>query len=265
MTHLLEQNFARYRASRARSLGCDVAAFETNDLTIVPRPETALEPFVLLALTFGTGTVVSVEEQYIDFVRKLAPSPHHRAFAAPYLMQPLVDHAAAQGRDLAWRGPNLAFLPAEPLPPLAMPPGLRVERVDAAWRESRLSGGQFSNALGDPGEDAYADETWRYALALLDADRKPAAVAGAWYDDEEFLEIGVDVARAYRGQGLGRFIVTALAADIEAARKTPTYYCSPTNIRSQRTALSCGFMPISSAVKVAVRRPEPQPPEPAPS
>lgn len=254
MATRFEQNLARYRASRARSLGCDVSAFESNALTIVTRPETALEPFVLLALTFGTGTVISVEPEYVDFVRDHAPDPHHRAFAAPWLMQPLVEHATSKGHDLAWRGPNLAFLPSSEPPKLETPQGLRWERVDRAWRAPRVADGTFSNALGDPGE-VYAEEAWRYALALVDAEGEPAAVAGGYYDDEEFLEIGVDVARAYRGQGLGRLVVSAMANDIIAGGRTPTYYCSPTNIRSQRTALSCGFLPTASAVKVGVRRP----------
>lgn len=88
-----------------------------------------------------------------------------------------------------------------------------------------------------------------FGTVLFDGET-PAAVTGAYDDGEGLLEIGVDVARAYRGRGLGEAVVRHMAAAIHAEGMVPTYYCAPTNVRSHRTALTCGFVPIASGAGV---------------
>jgi predicted GNAT family acetyltransferase len=84
---------------------------------------------------------------------------------------------------------------------------------------------------------------------------RPAAVAGGWDDCDGLLEIGVDVARDYRGRGLGIAVVSAMARLIADRGDIPTYYCGPTNVRSHRNALACGFVPVASAARVVRPRP----------
>jgi len=61
-----------------------------------------------------------------------------------------------------------------------------------------------------------------------------------------FHEIGVDVVKTRQGQGLAPVVVAAAAQAILEADGAPFYACEATNIRSQRTALSCGFIPVAS-------------------
>jgi RimJ/RimL family protein N-acetyltransferase len=69
------------------------------------------------------------------------------------------------------------------------------------------------------------------------------------------VEIGVDVAREARGQGFGPVVVRSLARRILESDNIPTYNCAAANIRSQRTALASGFVPVISSGGV---RPKPQ-------
>lgn len=249
---MIAENIARFRAVRARELGVPESAFASNELTVVERSADALEPYVLLALTLGTGTVVSVEPQYLEWVRDNPPSPHFRAFFNPFL-HPLVEHAAGDGDSLAWRGPSLGFLLSSPPTPPVIPGGFSLAEIDQAWRSGYVEIGAFSNALGDPG-DTFVDSIWQFGLALVTGDGTPAAVAGAYNDGDGVLEIGVDVARDYRGQGFANIVVSAMAARILELGTLPTYYCAPTNIRSQRTALGCGFLPAFSQGRVTRRK-----------
>ena len=248
MTTYFERAVARFRAARALDLGCDVSAFDSHALTIVPKPETTRQPYVFAGMTFGTGTVLSVEPQYLDWVRENAPEPHYRAIFPFAMFQPLVEEAARRGERLDPRFPNLGFLPGEPAREPVLPEGLAVRRIDRAWREPLVESAEFDNALGTPG-NAYVDSIWRFGVAIFDGE-VPAAVAGGYDDGEGLIEIGVDVARAFRGRGLGEAIVRAIAAEIERAGAFATYYCSPTNVRSHRTALACGFVPAVSGARV---------------
>lgn len=247
----------RFQAIRAREHGVSASAFASNELTVAERPADALEPYVLLALTMGTGTVVSVEPRYLDWARNNPPQPHYRAFFNAFLL-PLVEHAAGEGDTLTWRGPSLGFLlngpPADP----AIPGGYALAEIDQAWRAGQVESGAFSNALGDPG-DTFVDTIWQFGLALVANDGRPAAVAGAYNDGDGVLEIGVDVARDFRGEGLANVVVAAMATRILELGALPTYYCAPTNIRSQRTALACGFLPAFSQARVMRRKAEAAP------
>jgi GNAT superfamily N-acetyltransferase len=248
VTAHFESALARFRAARASDLGCDVAAFDSHVLTIVPKPETTKQPYVLVGMTFGTGTVLSAEPAYLDWVRGNAPEPHYRAMFPFAMFKPLADEAERRGERLDPRFPNLGFLSGEPARAPELPDGLVARRTDRAWREPLVESAEFDNALGTPG-NVYVDSIWRFGVTIFDGDT-PAAVAGGYDDGDGLIEIGVDVARAYRGRGLGEAVVRAMAAEIEREGAYPTYYCAPTNVRSHRTALACGFVPVVSGASV---------------
>lgn len=243
----------RYRATRAAVQGCSPGDFDTHSLVIVPRPDGPYLKSVLMALTFGTGTVVSVEPAYLEWVRANAPrDKHYRAMFPNVLLQPLAEEAARRGETLAWRSPNLSFLPAQRPVARPLPRELSELPFGADWRADHFPTGEFHNALGELNDPE--DDLFRYGLAIMEGDR-PAAVAGGWDDCDGLIEIGVDVAREYRGQGLGVGVVSALARLIADRGDVPTYYCAPTNIRSHRNALACGFVPVASAARAV--RPQP--------
>ena len=238
----------RYRIGRAAELGCAPEDFDGHSLVIGERPAAAAERFTLMGVTFGTGTVVSVAPKYLDWVRANAPTMHYRAMFPPVLLGPMVEEARGSGESLEYRSPNLCFLPAAEPAAISVPPPFEGRRVAMDFHDRHFRSNEFDNALGEAG-DEHVTALWRFGFALF-ADETPAAVAGAYQDYAGILEIGVDVARAYRGLGLAPVVVTNLARLIADEGAVPSYYCGPTNVRSHRNALTCGFLPVASAVRV---------------
>ena len=237
----------RFRTSRADYVGCSPADFDRHELVIVQRPDGATRKYTLMAVTFGTGTVVSVVDEYIEWTRANVPADkHYRALFPNVLLQPLAEEGARRGVTLGWRSPNLGFIPAQEPVALPLPNGLTTVSFDRDWRDRVWPTGEFHNALGDL-DQSDADD-FRYGLALMDGERI-AAVAGGWDDFGEVTEIGVDVARDYRGRGLAPVVVTGLARLIADRGQVPSYYCAPTNIRSHRNAIASGFTPVTSATR----------------
>jgi len=140
-------------------------------------------------------------------------------------------------------GTALGFVCAELSPEPSLPIGVSVVRIDRAWRASHLESGVFDNSLGEFGE-AFPEEFWRFGVALAGSDGETMAVAGAYDDGEELLEIGVDVHHDHRGKGLGLAVVSTLSRVIHEQGLSATYFCSASNVRSHRTALACGFVPV---------------------
>jgi RimJ/RimL family protein N-acetyltransferase len=253
-TAYFQDALARYRATRAGFLGCEPEDFDRHSLVIVERPDGPNSKFALMALTLGTGTVVSVAPDYLDWTRENAPKDkHYRALFPNALLQPLAEEAARRGETLGWRSPNLSFLPADEIAGLPVPEGLRAMPFDAAQRDAWYPAGEFHNALGELDQE---EEGFEYGVAIMDGDT-PAAVAGAWDDCDGLKEIGVDVARAYRGRRLAPVVVTQLAQLIRERGAIPTYYCAPTNVRSHRNAIACGFTPVASAARASYSPPAP--------
>ncbi|MEO8538268.1 MAG: GNAT family N-acetyltransferase [bacterium] len=244
---------ARLKTARAADFGCTAADFDSHRLVVTSMPATAPSHYSLEAITFGTGTVLSVREAYLEWVKENAPAPHYRAMFANALLAPFVREAGSRGENMDFRAPGLGFIPADRIAARPVPPGFSDGRVDSEFRALHVQSARFDNSLGEP-DDEYVAGLWRYGFALFE-NGEPAAVAGAYDDGDGLLEIGVDVDREYRGRGFGPVVVTNLAAIIIAEAMVPTYYCSPTNVRSQRNALASGFLPVTSGARVTKTRP----------
>jgi GNAT superfamily N-acetyltransferase len=241
----LAANINRFQRGMAAEIGCSIDDFRSDALAIVERPEDCWEPYALKIVTFGTGTVISAEPRYLEFVRSIAIEPHFRAFTPAVFLAPFAAECARRAEEITWRGPGLGFVPGGTIETIPIAAGFTLERVGEPWRESHVAARVFANALGEP-DDIVAGDLWWFALVLFGPDGEPAAAAGAYRDGLDRLEIGVDVARAHRGMGQAPIVVTAMAAEAESMGLMPSYYCAPTNIRSQRTAWSCGFVPALS-------------------
>lgn len=236
-------NLARFRAESARELGCEESAFDSHALTVVSRPESARYKNFAFVHTFGTGTVVSVEPSYLEWTLAHTPEKHFLAFGGSDFLVPFLAETERRGDRAVMRGTALGFV-AEELPPEpSLPAGVSVHRLDRQWRARHLQSGVFDNSLGEPGE-AHPEQYWRFGVALVGADGEPMAVAGAYDDGLELLEIGVDVHRDHRGKGLGAAVVATLSRLIHNQGLTATYFCAASNVRSHRTALACGFVPV---------------------
>ncbi len=242
-SRFLAQQTAAVRAAHARGIGCDVGAFEGESLTLVDRPPDAPWQYVAFAMTFGTGTVVSVDPEFREFAAAYPPDRHYLA-AHPGYLRTLMEEAARRGREVMATAPGIVFALAEPPAEVAPPPGLHLREVDAAWMNAEQTAGRFENGVGEPDRHGRAERN-RYGLALFDEAGGPVAVGGVFISFG-LHEIGVDVVRARRGEGLGRLVVAAAARAALERGEVPIYGCAATNIRSQRTALASGFVPVMS-------------------
>ncbi|MBA4180458.1 MAG: hypothetical protein C0506_07715 [Anaerolinea sp.] len=252
-TGLFRTNLARFRAATALELGCDEAAFDSHALTVVARPDTARDQRPARVVTFGTGTVISIDPAYLDWARRLSFKKHYDAFSADQFVLPMIAEMALRGAAGAARAVSLTFIPEVTPRPPSLRVGVCEQRIDPGWRAKHLPSGLFANALGDPGE-VHADVYWRWGLALIDESGEPVAVAGAYDDGQGLLEIGVDVVRELRGTGLARTVVALISRAIAEDGMTATYYCSASNVRSHRTALGAGFVPVVTNAGVRMPR-----------
>ena len=246
--------FQRYaRATReafAAGLGCDVSAFDGEQLTVVDRPTDA-QWYTASAVTFATGTVLAIDPDYRDFVDANRPRAHRRALA-PAFLQSLVAEGARRGHVLEYDAPSLCFTLCDHPAVIPVPRGFELREHDAAWMNAEQPHRRFENAVGQPGVGGRGFRN-RFALVLVDSRGEHVAVAGAFvlYG---MLEIGVDVAPEHRGLGLGRLMVSTIAREIVQRGALPFYACATTNIRSHRTAEASGFSIICcDAAVTAVR------------
>ncbi|MEX0782253.1 MAG: GNAT family N-acetyltransferase [Dehalococcoidia bacterium] len=249
MSTVFDTNLAAVRTALASFVGCAPSAFLTETLTVVDRPEPPVWPYVALAATFGTGTVLSVDRDYLAFAETVLPKKHYHATLPSFLGQ-IAEESRRRGTNPPVSVPQLGWtLVTVPDAPL-VPAGLVLRVVDAEWMAEEMQQRRFENGVGLPGEGGREFRN-KYGVALFDRDGAPAAVAGTFltYADP-IREIGVDVANAHRGRGLGRVVVAAAVREILERGEVPMYGCAPTNIRSQRTALSTGFLPAFSDAAV---------------
>jgi GNAT superfamily N-acetyltransferase len=236
--------FSKYssaaRDAYAAGMNCSVDDFGSEQLTIVKRP--ADKPWYTVSVaTFGTGTVLSVNPSYYDFVEANRPAKHYRAMSGEFLAS-IVAEGARRGESLGFSTASLCFTIAHDPPDIELPPNFELREHDKDWMSAEMGSGRFENGAGAPNTGGREFRN-RFALVLYDGSGEPVAVAGA-FDTHGMLEIGVDVLREHRGRGLGRLVVSRMARHIMRQGGVPFYGCAPTNIRSQHTAASCGFRPV---------------------
>lgn len=245
-TDLFRDQSRRLLEADAADLGCDVEALRSHALTVVarPAPEPRRRGRIALVTDTGLGTVVSVIPELVDWVRENAPRDYHFRATQPFFLQAIADRARERGFSGArGHGLSLGFALAAPRPAPPLPPGHTLREMDHAWIARYRPANVFNNALGEPDEH---DRTaaMRTAFAVLAPDGEPAAVSGIWDEGHGREEIGVDVRRESRGQGLAAVVTIAAAADIHALGRTVFYSCGATNVRSHHNAIACGFLPV---------------------
>jgi hypothetical protein len=252
-TALYARNRDAVRTAYASGIGCASEAFATERLTIVDRPDPPAWPYTALLATFGTGTVLSIDPMFRSFAEVHAPSHHVRAMA-PDFVQSLIEEGERQGVALQSTRPGLCFTLGEEPAAAVSPAGLTLKLVDAAWMADEMPRRRFENGVGEVGV-AGRDFRNQFAAVLFDDAGAPVAVAGAFLTYGLF-EVGIDVVRSRRGEGLAPIVVRAVTGEIVRRGEVPFYGCAATNIRSQRTALASGFMPVCSDAAIMRRPPD---------
>lgn len=241
---LFAASAAALKAALAAQLGCSPAGFESNALTIVERPPGSREPHLAIVATCGTGSVLSVRDTRLaDWARQQPLEAHFRIFLPAFL-----EGLAARARELGYAGvrshsPSEGMVLAEDLPPRNLPAGYRIAELPLAEQERLRPGREFENALAEPGEDAKI-ASMRIAFAAHAPDGSIAGVAGTWDQYPGIDEIGLDVARAHRGQGLATALTIHATRWIRASGRWPIYTYGVTNVRSMNNGLSAGYRPL---------------------
>ena len=107
------------REAYAAGLDCPMSAFESEQLTIVERP--VRSPwYTVHGVTFGTGTVLSVAADYMEFAEANRPKKHYWALSAGFLRL-FADEGARRGQTLTMYSPSLCFTLCEQPPDIAGP------------------------------------------------------------------------------------------------------------------------------------------------
>ena len=75
-------------------------------------------------------------------------------------------------------------------------------------------------------------------------DNEIIAVAGASAAFGNILEVGIDVKKEWRGQGLAGLLVRNLTVELLERDMIPFYSASVTNLASQAVAITSGYMPF---------------------
>lgn len=121
MTAMFDQYSQAVREAYATGLAISLEVLDDEQLTIVDRPEQMVWATVLAA-TFGTGTVLSVDPAYREFVEANRPEKHYRAMSGAFL-QSIAAEGERRGVKLLWFPASLCFVLASEPPDLALPTG----------------------------------------------------------------------------------------------------------------------------------------------
>lgn len=210
---------------------------EENVITAsVPHPEARKYlplPFECDLVSYGSNIVAQTGQRTRDAVKTyLDRYPVEHCFETPNL------HALDE--LLAPFGLKCCFMAEYFLPDMdhLVPLACRYETrllLPADFQD--LYTGQWSNALCE--KRRHLDVL---AVGAYDGGRL-VGLAGCSADCESMYQIGVDVLREYRRQGIASALVSQLAIEILNRGKVPFYCAAWSNLRSVRNALKCGFRP----------------------
>lgn len=246
-TDLFPQQRENIKRLLAAGIGCEPSDFERDQFTIVDRPE-ANPWYAALAVRFGVGAVVSVEPRFRSYVERHVPSPYFHALR-PELLQRMADDCSTASETLTYHPPSICWGISEIPARHSQPSGHRLELVGRDWMNERLGQSGWLNGIGS--EATARQLRNQFAFAVFDQDDSLAAVGGVFLT-YGLHEIGVDVAPEYRGNGYGALVVRTACREILERGETPLYGCAADNIRSQRTALTSGFLPVYSEATVTL-------------
>ena len=191
------------------------------------------EPLPINFVSYGSNVVASAMPEYQEITAEyIHKFEFYRCFETPAIHW-LDEHIAPMGQ-------KVCFMAEYQLPdpdkvralPCAYP--LRVlEQKDFAG----LYLPEWHNALCEQRKELDV-----LGIGAYDGD-KLIGLAGCSADAENMWQIGVDVLRSYRHQGVAAALTSRLALEILDRGKVPFYCSAWSNLLSMRNALRCGFTP----------------------
>ena len=236
------------RAQLAIECGCAEGDFLRGDRdnVILPpafddrRRKFSDRPFFFRMTTMGGNAVISADERLHGWLREFVREKSGYTLFERSNMR-LIDAELARFGCASGDTYHM-FLPTGSFEPSRM--AAKEFRLETVWFGQEEIGqfyaeGRFPHALS---ESFLPERPDVLAVAALDGGRI-VGMAGCSADTPELWQIGIDVEREYRGQGVATALVSMLRDGIIARGKTPYYGTSVANVRSQHIALKCGFLP----------------------
>ena len=198
-------------------------------------------PFLCNFVTYGSGVVASVSEDYADIAfAYMARVPAQHLFETPSMH--LLDDAV---RPLGGRVCFMAeyFLPAlDALRPLPCPYEMRLmtqsdfaDLYTPAWSNALCETRRELDVLG---------------VGAFDTEGRLIGLAGCSADCDSMWQIGIDVLPEHRREGIASALTSRLALEILERGRVPFYCAAWCNIPSVRSAVRAGFRPAWAEMTV---------------
>ena len=223
----------------AVDLNCEAADFlaAENRVVLSRAQEGARKylelPFACNLVCYGNNIVASVAPEYAELVKDyINHFPAEHCFETPNL-HVLNDAFRAQGLLVCYMAEY--WLPdVDKLRELACPYELRLlAQVDFP----PLYRPEWGNALCEKRKELDV-----LGVGAYDGDAL-VGFAACSADCEKMWQIGVDVLRPYRRQGIASAVTSRLTREILDQGKVPFYCCAWSNVKSARNAVRCGYSP----------------------
>jgi GNAT superfamily N-acetyltransferase len=230
-------------ATLAADCACQVSDLTSSELTVVAAREVVGrrrfafidKPFILM--TIGNGVVVACSAERMMWAElNLGGMSRDEAFSITTLA--LISEFVGRERQVL-DGPHLKYIcSSDAFRPARDPAGFTIEMYG---RERMAEVYQFgfgyyhalNYRLDDPCPDMIAVVAWK--------DEQVAGMAGMSADSDELWQIGIEIAPAYQGKGLGKALVSRATEAALAQEKVPYYATRLVNIASGNTARSVGY------------------------
>lgn len=233
---------AAIRAVLAADFSCDEGAFDADGVLVTEaheRPGRRHMPLDQIRFaTLGRGAVVTCPPEHLPWARTAVTQLDARGVFSPHVIARLVAYAGSFGWDLF--GPTVRWAcSSDTLRPAAQPAGIEIALVEGAAIAQLYRYEGFRNALGYRLDALQPD----VLAAVATAGAEVVGVAGASADAGTLWQIGIDVAPAHQGRGLGRALVRAVTARVIERGRVPFYAAALGNIRSWAVAAALGYWP----------------------
>lgn len=191
--------------------------------------------FFFKMVTLGGNAVITSEECLHPWLNELVKDKMgHWLFEHRNLCE--IDNKLKEYDKQLWQTHHM-FLPDMDIMPVS-------EIVPVHWYEQKdimklYEDNPFHNALCSKYIPERPDTL---AVAAYDGD-KMIGMAGCSADTPDLWQIGIDVNDAYRGKGIGTYLVKILKNEVLRRGKIPFYGTSLSNLHSWNIARNSGFYP----------------------
>lgn len=191
------------------------------------------EPITCNLVSYGSNIVASVEEKYRSIVEEyLGKFTFYHCFETPNL------HWLNERMEK--EGHRVCFMAEYFLPDLK-----KLKRLSCKYELRVLGPEDFTELYLPEWSNALCEDRKELDILGVGAydNGKLIGFAACSADCDDMWQIGVDVLKEYRRQGIAAALTSNLAVEILERGKVPFYCCAWSNIPSARNAVKSGFVP----------------------